>query len=172
MFHGVSSLKNAARCEEAHCKDECLFYASPLAKGKRLYEHVADEAAPTRLQAFRKATLSKNEDIPNNILRVGQAKTIAHPDDGPVKFKSHANTRAFLNMNLESFFAYLVTQRMDPIPPRRDTDQIEGPASTTAIIMSLGGNHVLEVKSKNQTRRWRCLLDHTFRILRCTRARG
>ena len=40
-------------------------------------------------------------------------------------------------------------QRTGSIPPRRDTDQIEAPASPPALIMSLGGDDVLEVKCKD-----------------------
>ena len=52
-------------------------------------------------------------------------------------------------MDLECFFSYLITQQMVPTPPRRDDVHIDGGPSSPALIISLGGDRVLEVKSKD-----------------------
>ena len=52
-------------------------------------------------------------------------------------------------MDLECFFSYLITQQMVPTPPWRGDVHIYGGPSTPALIISLGGERVLEVKAKD-----------------------
>ena len=150
VFHVAdrhSSCENLASGRDCKKKHELQFYASPVAKGKGLNGESVNEAAPRRLQAFRTATLRKNQDMLTRILDDWKAKISALPDGA---YKSHPNTQAFLNMDLECFFAYLIAQQMVPAPPRRGDVHIDGGPSSPALIISLGGDPVLEVTSKNK----------------------
>ena len=147
-FHVVSPiLKNLARGNEVCNKVERLFYASQAAKGKSLCGEVAKEAAPCRLQALRTAFLAKNKDWLTGALSDIRAQIRAIPDDDPVK--RHLNTQAFLEMDVECFFAYIFTQEMVS-GLRRDEEHYDGGGSTPVIAVGLGGDRVLEVKTKDK----------------------